>query len=255
MRKTALGGIAVVFAAFAVWLAAAGGGRDAEATPSLAAAVERTAHAPSEHFGIHVTLARGDTPVSLHIRGQASRQTISVKMAMTAVQLSDGTRVQGPKGAALLDGPFLYERAPEGMALYGKIRWLRLAVPSLAPSSAALRAVHAMTPSPLLDVLRAAHMGPVGSGGRSFRGTIAYDDPAVRDGLEKLTGNIELRDLRVQALVGGDGLVHRVGITGRTADGKTRFALSARLFAFGEGVHVTPPAPGTFLDEHDRLTA
>jgi hypothetical protein len=49
--------------------------------------------------------------------------------------------------------------------------------------------------------------------------------------------------------VGRDGLVHRLLITGHTADRASTLALSARLFAFGKPVHVKPPAPGTFVDD------
>lgn len=254
MRKAALAGIVVVLAAFAAWLALPGGGA-ADAKPTLAAAAARTAQARSERYAIHVVLTRAGAPVSLHISGQAGRHTISVRMAVGAVRLPDGSSVPGPNGAALLDGPFLYERAPRGVALGGGIHWLRLDVPSLAPTSAALDAVHAMTPTPVLDVLRAAHVGPHQGAGGSFSGTVAYDDPAVTTGLTKLTGGLQFRDLHVWATLGGDGLVHRVVLTGRTADGRTTFSLHAHLFAFGRGLHVTPPAPGTFVDQHSQLTA
>jgi hypothetical protein len=40
-----------------------------------------------------------------------------------------------------------------------------------------------------------------------------------------------------------------VQLTGRTADGKTKLSLRARLYGFGAAVTVVPPKPGTFMDE------
>jgi hypothetical protein len=102
----------------------------------------------------------------------------------------------------------------------------------------------------LLRALDAARIAPASQGTRSFHGTLAYDNPAVRAGLVHLTGGLEFRGLRISALVGNDGLVHRIVVTGRTADGRTTFSLRAHLFGLGKAVHVTPPAPGTFLDPH-----
>jgi hypothetical protein len=169
-------------------------------------------------------------------------------MRVADVKLPDGTVVRGAAGAALLDGPFLYERAPVAIAQHGNLHWLRLPVASLSRSSDDLRAVHSMTPAPLLRLLRAARIAPAAEGARVYHGSVAYDDPAVVR-LAKLTGGIEFRRLRVSAVVGDDGLVHRIVVTGRTQDGEATFSLRARLFGFGRPVHVTPPAPGTFLDE------
>lgn len=253
MRRIAIGSVAVLFAALSVTLAASGGGetRDAAFDDALA----HTAHQTSQRYKITVRMTHGDTPLSLHIRGQANRHTVSVKMRMGAVKLPDGTKVPGPNGAALLNGPFLYERAPSTIAVYGSVNWLRLRVHALAPSSDDVKAVRSMTPAPILDVLDAAAIAPAEPGARVFHGTIAYDDPSVRAGLARLTGGIEFRGLRVSAMVGRDGLVHRVVLTGRTPDGKTMLSLRAHLYAFGTAVHVTPPAPGTFMDDHKELPA
>jgi len=160
---------------------------------------------------------------------------------------ADGTKVPGPSGAALLDGPFLYERAPDNIVVQGTLRWLRLSTARLSKASDDLQAVRAMTPSPLLRVLGEAHMWQAGT--RLYRGTVAYDDPIVRTALARLTGGIEFRHLRLSAFVGRDGLLHRLLLTGRTADRKTTLQLSARFYSFGRPVHVSPPAPGTFMDE------
>jgi hypothetical protein len=212
-------------------------GAEAAARPGLRPALARTAHAPSLHYRLRVRIVRDGTPLALHVRGQASRSTISIRL-----QTGDGRT-----GAALLDGPFLYELAPNGLVVVGKIRWLRVSLRHLSARADELKAVHAMTPAPLLRVLGEAHLRQAGA--RLYRGAVAYDDPIVRTALARLTNRIEFRQLRVSAFVGRDGLVHRVLLTGRTADGKTTLAFSARLFAFGRPVHVSPPAPGTFMDE------
>jgi hypothetical protein len=250
-------GLAIVaasaFVAASTAFAATGGG--AAPKPGLNEAIARTTQAASERYKIHVRLERDGQPLSLHIRGRTSRSTIAVAMRMGDVELPDGTTVPGPNGAALLDGPFLYERAPSSDAQYGKVHWLRLSVAHLAPSSVDMKAVHAMSPRPVLDALAAARMAPAQPGARVYHGTLAYDDPAVRVGLAKLTGDIEFRNLHIAAFVGGDGLVHRVVLTGRTADGRSTISLRAHLYGFGTAVHVTPPEPGTFIDDRDQLTA
>jgi hypothetical protein len=38
-------------------------------------------------------------------------------------------------------------------------------------------------------------------------------------------------------------------LTGHTADRRTSLVISARLYGFGRPVHVSPPAPGTFMDD------
>jgi hypothetical protein len=247
MRKAIALGVVALAAALSATFAVASGGHAAP-KPGLASAVGRTEAAPSERYAIHVRIVRSGTPLSLHIRGQASRRTVSVKLRMSDLKLDDGTVVPGPDGAALLDGGFLYERAPSNLAVQGDVQWLRLTVAALPPQSDDMVAVRSMTPVPLLRVLRAAHIARTPEGARAFHGTIAYDAAAMRR-LSKLTGDIEFRNLRVSALVGRDGLVHRIVLTGRTADKRTTFSLRAQLFAFGKPVHVIPPKPGTFMDE------
>jgi hypothetical protein len=248
----ALGAVALAAAAGIAFGAAAGG--SAAPQPGLAPAVKRTLQAPSARYAIHVAITRGSVPVALHIRGQESASTISVAMRLGGLRLADGTTVPGPKGAALIDGPFLYERAPSSVVIDGRVRWLRLRLATLPPHSADVAAVHAMTPSSLLHMLEHARMAKPSADRRSFHGTIAYNDAAMRH-LSKLTGGIEFRGLRVWAMVGADGLVHRITLTGHTADGKALLSLRARLFGFGRPVHVTPPAPGTFMDRQPQLPA
>jgi hypothetical protein len=248
MRKlVALGGVALAAALSATFAVAGGGSATPKSERSLSAAAAKTEAAASERYAIHVRLTRQGTPMALHIRGQASAHTVSVAMRMNDLTLDDGTVVPGPNGAALLHGPFLYERAPSNIAVNGDVQWLRLPVASLSPGSADLATVRSMSPAPLLRLLRAVHVVP-GKNELAFNGWIAYGDRAMRR-LSRLTGALEFRHLRVSAVAGHDGRVHRIVLTGRTADGKTTLSLRARLFAFGKPVHVTPPKPANFMDE------
>src|SRR3954469_21341706 len=246
MRKlVVLGGVAVA-ASVAATFAVAGGGH-AVPKRGLTAAVSKTEAASSVRYTIHVRLTRQGKPMALRIRGKAAEQTLSVAMRMSDLTLDDGTVVPGPTGAALLDGPFLYERAPSNVSVDGPVKWQRLAVWTLRAGSPDLAAIRSMSPAPLLRVLRAAHTGQASRGGPVFRGSIDYDDRAVRR-LARLIGDLEFRHLRVAAVLGGDEGVHRLVLTRRTADGMTTLSLRARLFGFGKPVHVTPPKPGTFVD-------
>ena len=246
MRRTALTGFIPTLVLVASVALAAGSGSAAHTT-TLGKASLRTAHVASEHYALAVRITKDGQPLTLHVHGQSAPHMISVRLKISDLTLPDGTKVRGPSGAALLDGPFLYQRAPSNLVLFGKIRWLRVAVSTLSPASDALRSVHDMTPAPLLHVLGEARVEA-----RSltvFRGTVAYDDPIVRTALHGITNGIEFRQLRITAWLGRDGLVHGVRLTGRTADGSMSLRLSARLYAFGRPVHITPPAPGTFLDK------
>jgi len=108
--------------------------------------------------------------------------------------------------------------------------------------------MRALTPSPLLRIVAESRVHRTRARG-SFTGPVRYDDPVVRTALHALGGGIEFRNLRVFVHVARDGRIHSVRLTGRTADGKTTFALHARLFAFGAPVKVVPPRPGTFMDQ------
>jgi hypothetical protein len=241
-----LAGIALAAAAATAFAVVSGG--HAAAKPGIRAAVAKTETASSERYAIHVRLTRASTPMALHIRGQASAHTVSVQMRMSDLKLADGTVVPGPDGAAVLDGTFLYERAPSNIAVNGDVQWLRMPVASMSSHSDDLVAVRSMTPTPLLRVLNAAHMAGGMQRSHVFNGSISYDHPAMRR-LSQLTGDLEFRHLRVSVLVGRDGRVHRIVLTGRTADGATTLSLRAKLFGFGKPVHVTPPKPGTFMDQ------
>jgi hypothetical protein len=228
-------------------LAAAGGGKSAGVDVMKANAA--TARASSVHYSFTVKLLKKQQPLVLHISGGATRDAMAVHLRLADVTLSDGTTMPGATGAVMLSKPFLYERAPDGVAVYGNIRWLRLHVLNRSPRSQVLSTVRSMTPSPLLRIVAESRLHPVSTTG-SFAGTVAYDDPVVRTALHTLGGGLEFRNLRVFVSVGkADGLIHRVQLTGRTADGKTGLSLRARFYGFGTAVTVKPPKPGTFMDQ------
>ena len=242
MRKAAIIGWVVSLVATGCSILAASGA--AASTPSLEAALDRTAKTPSERFAFTVRISNKTLPVALRVQGQQSGETISVRLKLSGAKKADGTPSAAADGATLLLGPFLYERAPSGAVISGKVRWVRLHVADLSPGSTRLKAVHDLTPRPLLRVLGEARMTQTAPGARLYRGTVAYDNPIVRSSLARLTGGTDFRGLRLSAYVGRDGLVHRLRLTGRTADRHSTLSLSAKLFAFGRPVHVKPPPRG-----------
>jgi hypothetical protein len=145
------------------------------------------------------------------------------------------------------DKPFLYETAPQGLAMLGNFAWLRLQLGQRAARSEVLSTLRELTPSPLLHVVAEAKLRAVGRG-REFAGPVAYDDPVVRTALHDLGGGFEFRNLKVHVVVGKDGLIHRFLLTGRTADKSRTLSLRARFYGFGRPVRVSPPPPGTFMD-------
>lgn len=247
MRKTiVISASAVLLAAGVITVAAAGG--DHARSIDLMAANGKTQHAKTVHYTVSVLMRKHRTPLTLDIAGAASRDAVSVHLKLGDLVMKDGTKLPGTTGAILMSKPFLYERAPGGIAVYGTIRWLRLQVDGLSPRSQTMSTVHALTPAPLLRVVAESHLRPVGRGG-GFFGPVQYDDPVVRTALQALGGGLEFRDLRLFVHVGRDGRINSLRLTGHTADRKTTFALHARLFGFGAPVKVIPPKPGTFMDQ------
>ena len=247
MRKAAPIGLLTMSLVGAASVALAAHSAPASRAASLSQAATRTARVSSQRYAFDVRITRSGKPVVMHVHGFSTGAAISVSVRMGDQKLPDGTVVPGPDGAALIDGPFLYERAPSFIVVLGNVHWLR--VPIASAGSDALRSVHDLTPEPLLRLLGEANAKPTSSSATIFRGTIPYDDPIVTTALNGVTGGIQFRDLRVVATLGGDGLVHGIRISGHTADSSVLFRLDARLFAFGKPVSVTPPAEGTFIDK------
>lgn len=245
MRKAAL--IGTVAALLGLLAAAAADTSNGEA---LREATNRTARVSSQRFVLTARLTQSAKPTVLHVHGkQAGASLISVHMQLgEGVKLANGTRLPGPTADTLLDGPFLYLRSPATASILNSgDLWLRKSVAALAASSPELRSLRAVTPSPLLRILNEARRPVALQNGALFHATVAYDDAIVRTALRDLTGGLEFRGLRLAAGVGRDGLVHSVRLTGRTADGTGSLLLTAKLYAFGKPVHVTPPTK--FVDQ------
>jgi hypothetical protein len=239
--------IGTLVAGVSVALGAAGPGTKPRAS-SLAQAAARTAEVRTQRYALELRIVQDGIPHFMDAQSEVAPGTISVHLQLGGVVTSDGTVILGSETAGLIDGPFLYERMPEGLSR-GRIEWLRVRIASLSPSHPALRGMHGMTAMPLLHVLAETRAHPVTRNASIFRGTVAYDDPIVVAALGPLTAGLQFRDLRVRAWIGPGGLVRHVRITGRTANRKTTFFVDARLFAFGRPVHVSLPAEGTFMDQ------
>jgi hypothetical protein len=223
-------------------------------TPNLSDAVRGTEAATSFRYAISIAVDRRTDPARvLEVHGVSGDGQLFVRVRQAVVQLFDGTKVPGPEAAAMIDGPYLYERAPAGIAVNGTITWLRVPIAKIGRFSPVMGAVRALTPMPLLRVLGESHAAATSRIASKFAGMVRYDDPIVRAAITHLTGGVEFHDLRVTAEIGADGLVHGVGITGLTADGSTTLTITAHLFAFGRPVHLTPPA-GTALMDQQLLT-
>jgi hypothetical protein len=157
--------------------------------------------------------------------------------------------VAGPQQSAFIDGPFLSEGSPNGVAVTGKVRWLRVPIARLGPSAPAIAAMRNLSPAPLLRILDEWSNARSHAQHGAFHGTVAYDDPIVLTALSGMTGGFQFRDVRFSAKIGDDGYVHSIRITGSTADRSRSVTVTARLFDFGRPVQVTPPREGTFMDQ------
>jgi hypothetical protein len=240
--------IAMLVVGASVALAATGHAPKPRAS-SLAAAAARTARVSTQRYAVDLRIMKDSVPHVLRARSAVAPGTISVWLELAPVRLPNGTFIPGSDTEGLIDGPFLYERMPDGLAAQGSVDWLRVSIASLSPSHPALSGMHGMTAMPLLHVLGEARAHAVTRDASLFRGTVAYDDPIVVTGLRMFTAGLQFRDLRVTAWIDPHGLVRRVRLTGHTADRKTTLLVNARLYAFGRPVRVTPPAEGTFMDD------
>jgi hypothetical protein len=254
VRKAILiSALAAIVGAGFIAVAAAGG--DQARAFDVRAANGKTQRASTVHYTVLVQMTKHRRPLTLHIAGAASRDSVSVHLRLGGLDLKDGTKLPGTTGALVLSTPFLYESAPGGIAVFGKVRWLRLQVDGMSSRSQAMSTLNALTPAPLLHIVAESRLRPTGTNG-GFAGPVHYDDPVVRTALQALGGGLEFRGLQLFVHVGRDGRIDTVRMTGHTADGKTHLALHARFFAFGAPVKVVVPKPGTFMDLHlSRLQA
>jgi len=112
-----------------------------------------------------------------------------------------------------------------------------------------------LRPAPLLRILEVAKPTAVAEPSGAVHGTVAYDDPVVIQSLQQLTDRMQFRHLQLTAVIGADGLVHRVRLTGSTADGSARLRIDSRLSGFGRPMHVPHPRQGSFLDQQELRLA
>jgi hypothetical protein len=240
MRRSILLALVSIFAVASAALAAA----EASAPrATLLQAVSHTDRVGSFRYVMTIAIARAEGPAAeLQIHGTRAPHLLFVHVNATS------STAAGQQQSVLLDGPFLYERAPNGITVYGKIRWLRIPVSSLSPSSEALTAVRNLSPEPLLRLLDESSSARKRAAQGLYHGRLAYDDATVHAALSGMTGGIEFRDVHYSARVGRGGFVDTVHVTGRTADGSRVLTIHARLYAFGIKVDPKPPAEGTFMD-------
>lgn len=247
MRRSLLLGFVSTFAVASVALAATGG-KAPKAT--LVQAVDNTNHASTLRYVMDIAVTRARYPaLRLHVQGTRGRGALFVRLQQTSTVLADGTAVHGPHQSVFIDGPFLYEGSPNGVAVLGHIRWLRIPLARLGSGSKVVSTVHNLSPAPLLRLLDEWSRAHMRTRTGAFRGTVAYDDPIVLTALSGLTGGIEFRDVQFAAKIGNDGYVHTIAVTGRTADRSRTLHVSAHLYAFGRPVRLTPPGEGTFMDQ------
>ena len=247
MRRSLLLAFVSTFAVASVALAATGG-KEPKAT--LVEAVNQTNHASSVHYVMSIAVAHTHHPsLKLDVRGARGTDSLFIHVRAFTSLVNDGPAdAAGPQQSAFIDGPFLYEGSPNGVAVAGKIRWLR--VPVARPDTArAIAAMHNMSPAPLLRILGEWSNARSHASHGAFHGTVAYDDPIVLTALSGMTGGTEFRHVFFSAKIGDDGYVHRIRVTGTTADKSKSVTVTARLFGFGRPVRVSPPREGTFIDQ------
>ncbi|MGZ4333785.1 MAG: hypothetical protein ACXVRJ_05875 [Gaiellaceae bacterium] len=211
---------------------------------TLLQAVAQTNDAGSFRYVMTIAVSQENRPTAeLQIHGTRGPHLLFVRVKATS-----SPALPGQQQSALLDGPFLYEGAPDGIAVYGSIRWLRVPVASLSPTSKPLTSMRNLSPAPLLRLVDESSLARKHMPKGLFRGKLAYDDAIVHTALSGMSGGIEFRKVRYTARVGADGFVHTINVTGTTADGSRTLSIRARLHSFGLRVDLKPPAEGTFMD-------
>ncbi len=228
---------------------AATGGKEPKAT--LVQAVSHTNQASSLRYVMEIAIRRRGSPTAqLHVHGTRGTGALFVHVREYSSAAAGGpAAVPGPQQSAFLDGPFLYEGAPNGVVVSGKIRWLRIPLARVGPSASAVAAVYNLSPAPLLRILdewsRARTQSPNGT----FHGTVEYDDPIVLTALGGMAGGVEFRRVFFSATIGDDGYVHTIRVTGSTADRSRSLIVTAHLYAYERPVRIAPPREGTFIDQ------
>ena len=247
MRRSLLLAFISSLAVASVALAATDG--DASRS-TLGQAVYRTSHASSLRYTMVIAMTRAHQPaMQLHIHGTRTTGSLFIHVKAFSTVLAGGVAVPGPQQSALLDGPFLYEGSPNGVAVQGAVRWVRIPVARIGTSAPEISAIHSLSPAPLLRVLDEWTRVRKRAAAGVFHGTVAYDDPVVLTALSGMAGGTEFRDVAFGARIGGDGYVQSITVTGRTADGSRTLRVTVTMYAFGRPVTVSIPGEGTFMDQ------
>jgi hypothetical protein len=145
MRKSLLLAFVSTFAVASVALAATG---DKAPKSTLVQAVDHTNRAPSLRYALDISITRPGSPaMSLHVHGIRGRDSLFIHVKAMAGALA------GPQQSAMLAGPFLYEGSPNGVAIAGKVRWLRLPIARIGSRARPIETMHNLSPAPLLHVL------------------------------------------------------------------------------------------------------
>src|SRR5437868_3331715 len=172
MRRSLLLAAVATFVTASVALAAKGG---PPPRATLVQAVAQTNHVGSFRYEMTIAVAQENRPAAaLQIRG-----TRGPNLLFVHVKAISSTALPGQQQSALLDGPFLYEGAPNGIAVYGNIRWLRVPVSTLSPSSKALTSMRNLSPAPLLRLIDESSLARKHMPNGFFHGKLAYDDAIV----------------------------------------------------------------------------
>lgn len=241
MRMSLLLAFVSIFMVASVALAATGGKAP---TTTLVQSIKRTNHAPTFRYALDISVVRPGAPeLTLHVNGIRGRGSLFVHVRAMA------DAIVAQQQSALLDGPFLYEGAPNGVAIAGKVRWVRMPVARIGRDARPIQTMHTLSPAPLLRVLDEWSHGKTRSPNGAYHGVVAFDDPIVQTALAGMAGGTQFRDVHFFARVGIDGYVHAIRLTGHTADGTRRLSVNAQLYAFGRPVTPQIPREGTFMDE------
>ena len=238
MQRFALA-VACGLALFAASVSLAAGSGRAAKVRDFRAVVARTAGEQSLGFKLTVQIQDMELqkPYTLH----ASGATGAGSLENLYVRIENG-----PVADTKLDGTFIYFRSTGTESEIGPV-WVRERLATLKSQAPELTLIHQVSAAAILRVLPDAVAVRPGAGG-VFHAVLPYANPYVRIALAGLEGNTEFRDLQLTAWSNDKGMLRRVRITGRTADGSKTIALVLGLGAYGKPVSVKPPRQSHFLD-------
>src|SRR5258708_7045862 len=117
MRQAAvMGPVAMLVVGVSVAFAATGHTTKPRAA-SLAQAAARTARVPTQRYAVELKIMKDAMPHVLRARSAVAPGTIAVHLELGEITAPDGTIVPASETEGLIDGPFLYERVPDGLSV------------------------------------------------------------------------------------------------------------------------------------------